>query len=50
MDKSLHLGAILLFIIGLVAFIGSCFYSKKEHQKFKKYSSSVSTGSFLEDI
>ncbi|MDM5291760.1 hypothetical protein QUF81_00410 [Peribacillus simplex] len=50
MNKFFHSGAILLFIIGLVAIIGSCFYTKKEHEKFRKYSSLVSTGNFLGDI
>ncbi|MEB2299122.1 hypothetical protein LAV72_05725 [Lysinibacillus xylanilyticus] len=50
MNNFFHSGAILLFIIGLMAMTGSCFYSKKEHEKFRKYSTSVSTGNFLGDI
>jgi uncharacterized membrane protein len=50
MNNFLHSGAILLFVIGLVAIIGSCFYTKKEHEKFRKYSPATSTGNFLGDI
>jgi len=39
-----------LFIIGLVTIIGAYFYSKKEHEKFRKNSTTVSTGNFLGDI
>ena len=50
MEQFLYSGAILLFFIGLVSIVGSCFYNKKEHKKFSKSSPSVSTGSFLGDI